>query len=105
MHLHTYVHHGGYTWYWLNVWTWRALLHFLSAYKYLLFVVDFKLLVYHQISKLNLVPSYGTGWGGQHCTLSVVPSYVSGPSAAVGRIDGACIMDTSPHHTALSGVV
>ena len=34
-----------------------------------LFLFDFKLLVYHQISKLNLVPSY-----------------VSGPSPAVGLL-------------------
>ena len=34
-----------------------------------LFFIDFKLLVYHQISKLNLVPSY-----------------VSGPSPAVGLL-------------------
>ena len=33
---------------------------------YSLCLVDFKLLVYHQISKLNLVPSNGTGWGGHH---------------------------------------
>ena len=35
--------------------------HFLSAYVNSLFLVDFKLLVYHQISKLNLVPSYVSG--------------------------------------------
>ena len=43
--------------------------HFLSAYLNSLFLVDFKLLVYHQISKLN-----------------IRSSYVSGPSPAVGLL-------------------
>ena len=45
------------------------LVHFLSAYINSLFLVDFKLLVYHEISKLN-----------------IRSSYVSGPSPAVGLL-------------------
>ena len=53
---------------------------FLPAYIHLLSLVDFKLLVFHPISKLNLAPSY-----------------VSGPSPAVGLL--VHVPWTRPHTT------
>ena len=53
---------------------------FLSAYVHSLSLVDFKLLVFHPISKLNLVPSY-----------------VSGPNPAVGLL--VHMSWTRPHIT------
>ena len=67
-------------WVAFNSTTWRALLHFLSAYVHSLSLVDFKLLVFPKISQLNLVPSY-----------------VSGPNPAVGLL--VHMSWTRPHTT------
>ena len=66
-------------WYCSRTNGWLCYISFLLM-SHSLFLVDFKLLVYHQISKLNLVPSY-----------------VSGPSPAVGLL--VHVSWTRPHTT------